>query len=99
MVILLAYGAGVALCTYLAIKVIGKGKPKPGAKRRMSFNSQAMLDMPFPPTCGVPPPVINSLLLFAKCPPQELIEEHCKYVICYRYSDVNEVFLFEQVLI
>ena len=89
MVMLLLYGAGVAVATWLCIKVIGKKKA--GRSRSMSFNSQAMMAGAFPAECKQAPPIINSLLLFNECPSKDLIIQNCKGFVDYKRSRCTPV--------
>ena len=46
----------------------------PLRERSMSFNSSSMMGV-FPTECEVPPPIINGVLFFKKCPPLEQIKK------------------------
>lgn len=80
------YSAGAALvgAVWLCVKYLSPRGPKRG--RSMSFSSKAMVDGAFPPTCEVPPPIINVVLMFEKCPDEEVVISNCKNFMQFERS-------------
>ena len=68
------YASIVMLLLFLVAFMYRLRKPK-GRGRSMSFNSWTLIDGSFPAATNVPSPLINTVLLFEKCPSMEKIEE------------------------
>ena len=70
--------------------------------RSMSFNSSSMMGT-FPESCKVPPPIINGVLLFRKCPSLESIKKSTNNLFDLErfrrvpiYNKSNDTWSFEE---